>query len=103
ICQGDEREVLIINNKDECIMEASRTTTYFWRNNRWVTPPVSRTYCKEKGSSGQDGTTRRWALESGHAVEDVIHIDSLVQGEECGLINGARGFMCGKIDIGKVK
>jgi len=57
------KEVLIIHEHDGSIMEGSSTTPYFWRNGRWVTPPVSAKYSTEDGSGGQDGTSRRWVLE----------------------------------------
>lgn len=59
----DEKEVLLINQLDSSIMEGSRTTPYFWRNGRWVTPPVATKFDMSQGSGGHDGTTRRWALE----------------------------------------
>lgn len=58
-----EKEVLIINDVDNSIMEGSSTTPYFWRNGRWVTPPVSARFNLQDGSGGNDGTTRRWVLE----------------------------------------
>jgi 4-amino-4-deoxychorismate lyase len=63
ISPSDQKEVLIINEADGSVMEASLTTPYFWRNGRWVTPPVSSAFRKGEGSGGNDGTTRRWALE----------------------------------------
>jgi len=59
------KEVLIVHEHDGSIMEGSATTPYFWRGGRWVTPPVSATYSTnpKAGSGGQDGTSRRWALE----------------------------------------
>ena len=59
----DAKEVLLVNEEDDTVMEGSTTTPYFFRGGRWVTPPVSRQYSTEVGSGGQDGTTRRWALE----------------------------------------
>lgn len=59
----DRKEVLLINGADGTVMEGSVTTVYLWRDGRWVTPAVSRQYNPEEGSGGQDGTTRRWALE----------------------------------------
>jgi 4-amino-4-deoxychorismate lyase len=53
----EKREVLIISQKDGEIMEGSLTSVFFWRDGKWITPPVS--------SGGQVGTTRRWALEKG--------------------------------------
>ncbi|KAL9946802.1 hypothetical protein ACHAQF_002298 [Verticillium nonalfalfae] len=59
----DTTEVLVVNKTDGSIMEGSLTTPYFFRNGRWVTPPVPQKFSWESGSGGQDGTTRRWALE----------------------------------------
>ena len=58
-----KREVLIVNDADRSLMEGSTTTPYLWREGRWVTPSVSRGFSYVDGSGGQDGTTRRWALE----------------------------------------
>ncbi|KAJ8114804.1 hypothetical protein ONZ43_g4817 [Nemania bipapillata] len=59
----DQREVLLVNNDDGSIMEGSITTPYFWRNGRWVTPPVPREFDITQGSGGNNGTTRRWSIE----------------------------------------
>jgi hypothetical protein len=59
---GDNKEVLIVGDGGK-IMEGSTTTPYFWRKGRWVTPPVSSRFSFLDGSGGNDGTTRRWALE----------------------------------------
>ncbi|OIW23622.1 hypothetical protein CONLIGDRAFT_136852 [Coniochaeta ligniaria NRRL 30616] len=59
---GDKKEVLLVE-ADGSIMEGSTTTPYFWRNGRWVTPPVSSRFSSLDGSGGNAGTTRRWALE----------------------------------------
>ncbi|KAK4150985.1 aspartic peptidase domain-containing protein [Chaetomidium leptoderma] len=59
----DMKEVLIVNEANGAVMEGSITTPYFWRGGRWVTPIVSQEYSLEKGSGGQNGTSRRWALE----------------------------------------
>ncbi|KAL2006909.1 hypothetical protein VTN00DRAFT_9577 [Thermoascus crustaceus] len=93
-------EVLVVNGKGE-IMEGSITTPYFRRRRRrsaagsavdeetktpvWVTPPLS--------SGGNAGTTRRYALERGFCVEQVVRAEELVDGEQCWLSNGVRGFM----------
>ncbi|KAK1760581.1 aspartic peptidase domain-containing protein [Echria macrotheca] len=60
---SDNKEVLIVNGDDGSIMEGSTTTPYVWRDGRWVTPAVSKAFDPESGSGGQDGTSRRWALE----------------------------------------
>ncbi|KAK3685883.1 putative 4-amino-4-deoxychorismate protein [Podospora appendiculata] len=96
---GDSKEVLMVNDTYGTIMEGSITTPYLWRHGRWVTPPVSSEYGPESGSGGQDGTTRRWALQSGLACEEAIPVDSVVDGEECWLSNGGRGFMFGRIKM----
>ncbi|KAI0101757.1 putative 4-amino-4-deoxychorismate protein [Nemania sp. FL0031] len=95
----DKREVLLVNRDDGSIMEGSITTPYFWRNGRWVTPPVPAEFNVAQGSGGNNGTTRRWSLERGLAVEDVVPADSLVNGEECWISNGLRGFIHGKVKL----
>jgi 4-amino-4-deoxychorismate lyase len=59
---GDKKEVLLVE-ADGDVMEGSTTTPYFSRNGRWVTPPVSSRFSSADGSGGNDGTTRRWALQ----------------------------------------
>ncbi|KAH6840748.1 aminotransferase [Chaetomium sp. MPI-CAGE-AT-0009] len=95
----DKKEVLIINEADGAVMEGSTTTPYFWRDGRWVTPAVSKEYSLKDGSGGQSGTSRRWALERAIAVEDIVLADSLVDGEECWLSNGVRGFFFGRVKL----
>lgn len=87
----EPREVLIISSADDEIMEGSRTSCFFWRNGRWVTPPIS--------SGGQAGTTRRWLLEKGFCEEEAVIADSVIDGEECWLSNGVRGLMWGKVKL----
>ncbi|KAI9172471.1 hypothetical protein HJFPF1_01973 [Paramyrothecium foliicola] len=87
VAPPDHKEVLIVN-KDNEVMEGTLTTPYFWRNDRWVTPPVAPQYGRDEGSGGQDGTSRRWALERGLAVEEVVSAHSLTDGEECWISNG---------------
>ncbi|RDL37568.1 Uncharacterized protein BP5553_05001 [Venustampulla echinocandica] len=87
---GERKEVLLVSGEGE-IMEGSLTSPYFWRDGRWVTPTV--------GSGGQVGTTRRWALEKGFCVEGVVKVDSLVDGEECWISNGVRGFLWGQVKL----
>ena len=83
-----EAEVLLVNHKGQ-IMEGSMTTPYFRREGRWITPPLS--------SGGQAGTTRRWALEKGLCVEQVIEAEELEDGEDVWISSGVRGFRRGKI------
>ncbi|KAI1093164.1 aminotransferase [Rostrohypoxylon terebratum] len=93
---GEKKEVLIVND-DGFVMEGTISTPYFWRNGRWVTPPVPKKFDPLQGSGGNDGTTRRWALERNLATEEVVLAESLVDGEECWISNGLRGFICGKV------
>lgn len=87
----EPREVLIISETGNEIMEGSLTSVYFWRRGRWITPPTA--------SGGQAGTTRRWLLENGLCEEEVVSSDSLVNGEECWISNGVRGLSWGKISL----
>ncbi|KAL1963458.1 hypothetical protein VTN77DRAFT_8359 [Rasamsonia byssochlamydoides] len=96
----DPLEVLLVNPQGE-IMEGSITTPYFRQrradvsgsgskeedtnNDKWVTPPLS--------SGGNAGVTRRYALDHGFCVEQVVRAEDLVDGEECWLSNGVRGFI----------
>lgn len=94
-------EVLVVN-PDGQVMEGSITTPYFRRrpsgsqgtekDREWVTPPLS--------SGGNAGTTRRYALDQGCCSEKVISAAELVDGEECWLSNGVRGFTRGVIVLG---
>ncbi|CAK7233638.1 Aminodeoxychorismate lyase [Sporothrix bragantina] len=93
------KEVLLVNSSSGVIMDGSISTVYFWRNGRWVTPPVPPKYGKESGSGGLDGTTRRWALERKLAVEEEVKADSLRHGEECWMSNGVRGYIFGKVNL----
>jgi len=88
---AEKREVMIVSEKDGEIMEGSLTSVFFWRDGKWTTPPVS--------SGGQVGTTRRWAIEKGYCVEGIVKVDSLVEGEECWISNGVRGFQWGKVKL----
>jgi len=83
-------EVLMYDTEGH-MTEGSLTSVYFWRNGRWVTPPV------EVGAGGQRGTTRRWALEKGFCVEEVVGKESVVMGEIVWASNGVRGFGYGKV------
>lgn len=88
---ADKKEVLILSSKEGEIMEGSTTSVYFWRNGKWTTPAVA--------SGGHVGTTRRWALGKGYCVEGVVRVDELVDGEECWISNGVRGFTSGKVKL----
>lgn len=91
------KEVLVVDEATGSIMEGSLTTPYFLRGGRWVTPPVAAKFSTEDGSGGQDGTTRRWALERGLAVEEEVKARDVADGEAVWLSNGVRGFVFGKI------
>jgi len=91
------QEVLIVDEATGSIMEGSLTTPYFFRGGRWVTPPVAEKFSADDGSGGQDGTTRRWALERGLAVEQEVKARDVADGEAIWLSNGVRGFVFGKI------
>ncbi|KAF4977851.1 hypothetical protein FZEAL_5695 [Fusarium zealandicum] len=63
IAPADLKEVLVVNRNSGAIMEGTITTPYFWRAGHWVTPPIPARFSLQDGSGGQDGTSRRWALE----------------------------------------
>ena len=88
---AEPKEVLIISDTASEIMEGSLTSVFFWRGERWVTPPVS--------SGGQAGTTRRWLLEKDFVTSRWLVVDSLVDGEECWISNGVRGLIWGRIKL----
>ncbi|KAK0739965.1 aminotransferase [Apiosordaria backusii] len=94
------REVLIVDSKDGSVMEGSTSTPYFSREGRWVTPVVNKETDKE-WHGGQDGTSRRWALERDLVVEEIVLVDSLVDGEECWLSTGVRGFIFGRVKLSR--
>lgn len=81
-------EILLVNTQGE-IMEGSITTPYFFRYERWVTPPES--------SGGNIGTTRRWALEKELCIEEIVQARDVKPGELIWLSNGARGWGLGII------
>ncbi|KAM5382037.1 hypothetical protein ACJZ2D_002639 [Fusarium nematophilum] len=99
ISPADAKEVVIVNQSDGSVMEGTRTTPYFWRGGRWVTPPVAARFSWDDGSGGQDGTSRRWALEIGLAAEETVNAESLSDGEECWVSNGVRGFIAATINL----
>ncbi|KAK4180529.1 hypothetical protein QBC36DRAFT_22889 [Triangularia setosa] len=94
------REVLIVDSKDGSIMEGSTSTPYFFREGRWVTPVVNKETDTE-WHGGQDGTSRRWALERGLAFESMVLAESLVDEEECWLSTGVRGFIFGRVKLSR--
>ena len=84
-------EILLVNEEGN-VMEGSITTPYFWRGGRWVTP--------READGGNKGTTRRWALEMGLVIEEVVPADGeagVKDGEVLWLSNGVRGWGCGRV------
>ncbi|KAK5719606.1 Aminodeoxychorismate lyase [Elasticomyces elasticus] len=81
---AEQREVLLFN-EDEEVIDASFSTPYFFREGIWVTPKAN--------SGGQQGTTRRWALERKLCVEGDVTIQELRQGEVIYLSNAVRGYV----------
>ncbi|PYI20693.1 aminodeoxychorismate lyase [Aspergillus violaceofuscus CBS 115571] len=102
----DQAEVLLVNPEGQ-VMEGSITTPYFRRRQPtskgeslesdtepdWVTPPLS--------SGGNAGTTRQYALGEGFCAEQIIEAADLIDGEECWLSNGVRGFIRGRIVLNR--
>lgn len=88
---AEKKEVLLTSTNNHEIMEGSLTSPYFYRDGKWTTPPVE--------SGGQRGATRRWALENGICVEGVVTVESLVDGEECWISNGVKGFIAGEVKL----
>jgi 4-amino-4-deoxychorismate lyase len=85
---ADPVEVLLWNVSGE-LMEGSLTSVYVKRGGQWVTPPVE--------CGGNEGTTRRWALEKRICIESRVEIDRLEEGETIRLSNGLRGFLWGTV------
>lgn len=77
-------EVLLFNTCNE-VMECSLSTPYFFRDRKWVTPPLC--------SGGHAGVTRRLALERRLCKEEIILVESLRHGEDMWISNGVRGFI----------
>lgn len=77
------KEVLLYNTNDD-ILDGSQATPYFYRQGRWITPTAA--------AGGQQGTTRKWALQVGLAVEADVSKDSLTDGEVIWLSNAVQGF-----------
>ncbi|KAF2672818.1 hypothetical protein BT63DRAFT_409896 [Microthyrium microscopicum] len=87
---SDATEIILFNPAGQ-ITEGSVTSVYFYRDGRWITPPVGMEY------GGLAGTARRWALEMGICEERVVTRDSVKEGEEVWLSNGVRGFLPGVV------
>ena len=76
-------EVLLHNSLLE-ISEGSLTTPYFFRDGEWLTPEVR--------CGGNQGTTRRWALDHKLCKEGIVTKASVRLGEMVWLSNGVRGW-----------
>ena len=83
-------EILLYNPTSE-ITEGTLTTPYFFRAGTWLTPSAR--------SGGNQGTTRRWALEKGLCVEGVVRREDVMVGEVVWLSNGVRGWGWGKVEV----
>ena len=87
---GTYKEVLLYNT-DGQILDGSNSTPYFYRDGRWVTPISS--------SGGLQGTTRRWSLENGLCVEDIVYVDTLRPGEIIWFSNAVKGYFWAKFHL----
>lgn len=95
VCAGiqsyqDAKEVLLYN-KDDTIMDCSITTPYFFRDGKWVTP---HTDC-----GGQQGTTRRWAIDQGFCEAGFVQTKAIQHGEIIWLSNGVKGFFTARVVV----
>lgn len=79
----DAKEVILFN-RDNQVMDGSITTPYFYRDGKWVTP--------HRDCGGQQGTTRRWAIDQGLCHAGIIDIASIKHDEIIWLSNGVKGF-----------
>lgn len=86
----DAKEVLLYNQKFD-LMDGSITTPYFCRNGKWITP---HTEC-----GGQQGTTRRWAIDQGLCTAGFVSHSSLKPNEIIWLSNGVKGFFTARVII----
>jgi 4-amino-4-deoxychorismate lyase len=87
-------EEVLLQNTDGEFTEGSMTTPYFYRNGRWITPPV------QLGTGGQRGTTRRWAIEKKLCTEDAVRTESVTAGERVWVSSGVQGFRWGSVILG---
>jgi len=85
---ADPVEVLLWNPAGE-LMEGSLTSVYCRENEHWFTPAVT--------CGGNEGTTRRWAIENGLCTEGVIMVENLIEGQIVCISNGIRGFIHGVV------
>lgn len=75
------------------LFDASISTPYVWRDGRWIVPA---SVC-----GGQQGATRRWALEQKLAVEGEVEMSSFTDGEVVRLSNGIRGYFWARVVLRK--
>lgn len=86
----DAKEVLLFN-REQFVMDGSITTPYFWRDGKWITP---HTEC-----GGQQGTTRRWAIDQGLCSAGFVSRESLQRDEIIWLSNGVKGFFTARVVV----
>lgn len=79
----DAKEVILFN-RDNQVMDGSITTPYFYRDGKWMTP--------HRDCGGQQGTTRRWAIDQGICHAGIIDISTIKHDEIIWLSNGVKGF-----------
>jgi branched-subunit amino acid aminotransferase/4-amino-4-deoxychorismate lyase len=87
---------VLLWNASGQITEGSILTPYFYRKGKWITPAV-----EVEDHGGQQGTSRRWALERGLCQEGIVDKKSIRIGERVWLSNGVRGFGWGRIQAVK--
>jgi len=82
-----QQECLLYDH-DGHIIDASICTPYFFRDGVWLTPSAE--------CGGQQGTTRRWALEHDRASEGTIEKSRLESDQIVWLSNAVRGFFAAR-------
>ena len=85
---GTPKDVILYRS-DGQVTESSIRNIAFWREDRWVTPPL-RVGCLP-------GVARRLLVEEGKIVEDGVLIKDLVVGEILLLFNAVEGARLGKL------
>jgi 4-amino-4-deoxychorismate lyase len=87
---ANSTDVLLHNSSDQ-IMETSIYNIALFRSSRWITPS-SETGCLP-------GVMRRQLLDEELITEEVLLVNSLVDGEPCLLFNGVRGCLRGILKL----
>ncbi|KIJ36987.1 hypothetical protein M422DRAFT_178757, partial [Sphaerobolus stellatus SS14] len=82
-------EEVLLYDEGGWIMEGSVRNVAFWRDNRWVTPPLHR--------GGLNGVVRRWLLENGRVIEEDVRKEDVRVGEVVLLSNGVEGCSLGVV------